>query len=227
MAPQASPPGAQASPAQSQAQGVPGQAPRSNSTWGEATSTTGGKIAIAIAAASLGFILLVGTGLAAFAVVRHADGDRGRGPWAGSSERAPMPDRMYPGDRGPNQLPPGQLPGQRGNGQDDNGADELPGAGGLGLGPGLHGELVIPGDNGSPQTVLFQRGDVTEVTADKLTVKSTDGFTSTYTIGADSQKRLKDKVSTLAAGDQVAVVADKGTTTTLRILKTGRAAATS
>ena len=74
--------------------------------------------------------------------------------------------------------------------------------------------------------MLFQRGEVTEVTTDKLTVKSTDGFSATYTIGADSRQRLKDKVSTLATGDQVMVLATKDGHETTRILKTGRAART-
>lgn len=204
-----------------QAQGAPqggwqGPAQPRRSMWAEAVSTTGGKVAVIVAAVCVALAGLAMAGLVVGAVARFVDHDQ-HGPWAGDTERAPMPERTPPGQEGRDQLPPGLE--RRGDAGDIPGLGQL-----LGQGP-LHGEAVVPGDDTATRTILFQRGEVTEVTEDKLTVKSTDGFSATYTIGADSQKRLRDKVSTLNAGDQVSVIADKGNNTTLRILKTGRAGA--
>ncbi len=186
------------------------------SMWGEAMSTSGGKLAVIIAAASLGLVALLTAGLVVGAFARHI-GDEHRGPWAGDSRQMPLPDQMGPGQGGPQNLPRDKAPRQG-----PPGADDLPNLGLPGAGGSLHGEAVIPGEGTATTTILFQTGQVTEVTADKLTVKSTDGFTATYTIGADSRDRLKNKVSTLVKGDGVTVMASKDTKETLRILKTGR-----
>ncbi|WP_404386166.1 hypothetical protein LL946_06990 [Knoellia locipacati] len=205
-------------PAMSQA--APGTTAR-RSMWGEATSTRGGTLAVILAGASLALVALLVAALGAVFVARHVGDDRGRGPWATDSRDMPGRERMNP-ERGPQQLPPGQ---NGGNGR--GGAGDLPGLGlpGLGLpgaGAPLHGEAVVPGEGAATTTVVFQRGVVTAVTADTLTVKSTDGHTATYTIGADTRQRLQDKVSTLATGDEVTVVATKDGNVTLRILRTGR-----
>lgn len=194
---------------------APGPTPR-RSMWGEATSTRGGTLAVVLAAAGIGLVALLLAGLAAVFVAREVrdDGDdRAGGPWAGESREMPGPQGMNPG-RGPGQLPPGQ---------EKKGAGDLPGLGMMGNGGPLHGEAVVPGDGTATRTVVFQRGEVTAVTADKLTVKSTDGYSATYTIGADTRQRLQDKVSTLAVGDEVTVIAAKEGNETLRILRTGRA----
>ncbi|EAP98017.1 hypothetical protein JNB_13673 [Janibacter sp. HTCC2649] len=184
-------------------------------------STTGGKLAVIVAGASLGLIAVLSVGLVIGAFARHF-GDERRGPWAGDSRQMPMPDQMGPGQRGPEQLPRDQAPRQA-----PPGAGDLPNLGLPGAGGSLHGEAVIPGEGTATTAILFQRGEVTEVTADKLTVKSTDGFTATYTIGADSRDRLKNKVSTLAKGDVVTVMASKDSKETLRILKGERTGADS
>ncbi|GAA1788198.1 hypothetical protein GCM10009682_07850 [Luedemannella flava] len=44
----------------------------------------------------------------------------------------------------------------------------------------LHGEVVVETKNG-PKTLVAQRGEITAVTATTLTVKSADGYTSTWT----------------------------------------------
>lgn len=204
-------------PTQQWATPVPPAARRS--IWGEAMSTTGGRLAVIVAGASLGLVALLTVGLVVGALARHL-GDEHRGPWAGDSRQMPLPDQMGPGQRGPQDLPRDQAPRQG-----LPGAGDLPNLGLPGAGGSLHGEAVVPGDGTATSTVLFQRGEVTEVTADKLTVKSTDGFTATYTIGADSRDRLKNKVSTLAKGDVITVVASKDSKETLRILKTGRTGA--
>lgn len=192
------------------------------SLWGEAVSTTGGKVAVIVAGASLGLIALICGGLVIGAVAHHLGDDRGPGPWASDSRGGPMPDRMGPGEQGPEGMAPDRVPPQQRGGPGDLPELGLPGAGGP-----LHGEAVVPGDGTGTTTILFQRGQVTDVTADKLTVKSTDGFSATYTIGAESRDRLKKKVSTLAKGDEVTVIASKDGNETLRILKTGRTGPTS
>ncbi|MFC7485577.1 hypothetical protein ACOCJ7_03550 [Knoellia sp. CPCC 206453] len=204
-------------PTQQWAAPVPPAARRS--IWGEAMSTTGGKLAVIVAGASLGLVALLTVGLVVGAFARHLGADH-RGPWAGDSRQMPMPDQMGPGQRGPQELPRDQAPRQA-----PPGAGDLPNLGLPGVGGSLHGEAVVPGNGTATRTIIFQTGEVTNVTADRLTVKSTDGFTATYTIGADSRDRLKNKVSTLAKGDVVTVMAAKDSKETLRILRTGRTGA--
>jgi hypothetical protein len=69
------------------------------------------------------------------------------------------------------------------------------------LAPGggaLHGELTMPAPNGKTEVVDVQRGTVTNISASSLTVRSSDGFTKTYTI-------TKSFARGLAKGDQVEV----------------------
>ena len=56
----------------------------------------------------------------------------------------------------------------------------------FGLGGALHGEFVIKKDDGPYQTVAAQRGEVTAVSKDSITVKSEDGYSRTYTITEDT-----------------------------------------
>ncbi|MFC4018635.1 hypothetical protein ACFOW4_11875 [Micromonospora sp. GCM10011542] len=49
----------------------------------------------------------------------------------------------------------------------------------------LHGEAVVQTKDGGTRTVAVQRGAVTAVDGDSMTVKSTDGFTMTWTLGDD------------------------------------------
>ncbi len=69
----------------------------------------------------------------------------------------------------------------------------FPGRGhGLGrLGRTLHGEFVVAGKDGKPLTVRVQRGVVTDVSATSITVKSSDGFSATYVINADTRIRVR------------------------------------
>ncbi|MFG1915032.1 hypothetical protein [Micromonospora sp. NPDC048898] len=48
----------------------------------------------------------------------------------------------------------------------------------------LHGTAVVQTKEGT-QTVAVQRGEVTAIDGDSMTVKSTDGFTMTWTFGDD------------------------------------------
>ncbi|WP_424186137.1 hypothetical protein ACOBQX_30365 [Actinokineospora sp. G85] len=65
----------------------------------------------------------------------------------------------------------------------------------------LHGEFVTPDDNGGYKTMLMQTGEVTAITDTSITTKSTDGYTKTYTINAETVK------STITTGDKVTVLA--------------------
>ena len=49
----------------------------------------------------------------------------------------------------------------------------------------LHGEAVVKTKDGGTQTVAVQRGEVTAIDGNSMTVKSTDGFTMTWTFGED------------------------------------------
>jgi hypothetical protein len=85
----------------------------------------------------------------------------------------------------------------------------------------LHGEAVVQTDEGT-KTVVVQRGTVTAVTATTVTVKSSDGFTLTWTFG-DQIKVVKDGAqsspSALATGANVGVAGEKtGDTTTARLV---------
>jgi hypothetical protein len=76
----------------------------------------------------------------------------------------------------------------------------------------LHGEAVVRTKDGGTRTVLVQRGEVTSVDGDSLTVKSTDGFTLTWTFADDLrvvERRGTIQPEQLEVGDQVGVAGTK------------------
>jgi len=88
----------------------------------------------------------------------------------------------------------------------------------------LHGEFVVQTKDGL-KTVVLQKGSVTALSATSVTVKSTDGFTVTWTIN-DQTKVRKDKApaasTALKSGLVVRVVGPKdGSTTTARVIAIG------
>jgi hypothetical protein len=94
---------------------------------------------------------------------------------------------------------------------------------GHGLGGGvLHGEVVVQGKDGTPETLLVQGGDVTANSDQTVTVKSTDGFTLTWTVDATSvirSGREATKLSDVAVGDKVTVTGAKtGSGGTVKLL---------
>lgn len=122
---------------------------------------------------------------------------QGQGPW-GENEgpNSGMGNGTVPGPIAPPNTGNGR--GQGGLGQGDLGQ------GGVGLGGVLHGEVVVGG--ATPKTVLYQTGEVTELTAgSSLTVKSTDGFSATYALTPTSII----PTTGLAQGTTVRVIADK------------------
>ena len=85
----------------------------------------------------------------------------------------------------------------------------------------LHGEVVVQTKNGD-KTVDVQRGTVTAVTGTTVTVKSTDGFTSTWTFGdplrvvQHGQKADKSAVQT---GAEIGIAGAKnGSTVTANLI---------
>jgi hypothetical protein len=97
-----------------------------------------------------------------------------------------------------------------------------PGFGGMGGRiPILHGQAVLSKPGGGYQTVAFQRGTVTAVSAGSITLKSTDGFTQTYTInGSTVVGAHRGGINSVTAGNTVSVIATVSgkTFTAMRII---------
>ncbi len=110
---------------------------------------------------------------------------------------------------------PGEKPG-KGNGF---GFGFGHGNGRFGLGGALHGEFVVPKDGGGYQTVATQRGQVTAVSKDSITVKSEDGYSRTYSITEDTLVN--------AARDGIADVKNGNTVNVFAIVADGKATAAS
>lgn len=60
----------------------------------------------------------------------------------------------------------------------------------------LHGEITVQGQDG-PTEVALQRGEVTAASATSVTVRSSDGFTTTYAVGTATQVR-RDRATVTA-----------------------------
>jgi hypothetical protein len=88
----------------------------------------------------------------------------------------------------------------------------------FGLGGALHGEFVVKKDDGTYQTVATQRGEVTAVSKESITVKSEDGYSRTYTLTEDTLvNAARDGIDDVKTGNTVsvaAVVADGKATAT-------------
>lgn len=108
------------------------------------------------------------------------------------------------------------------------GANEMGGPGGR----GGYGRMVMgggmPGGFGTTLHGEFQVGTVTEVSSTSIGVKSTDGYTKTYTIdsatvigGGGPKQQDKADVSSLATGDTVTVIGETadGKTTAKSIIE--------
>lgn len=62
----------------------------------------------------------------------------------------------------------------------------------------VHGEFVVRTKDGF-RTVFVHKGEVTEVSATSITVKSADGFTKSYPVTGDTKVRDKGQPSTIGA----------------------------
>jgi hypothetical protein len=154
---------------------IPPSPPKTNA-WHQATSTRGGRWAIGIAAVVLVVLMFLSIGVAGFLVLRNHDrfammGQRtdgsSRGQFGQGNGRGPGGSYGNPGQPGM----PG-APGMRGG-------RELGGLGGVLGGTALHGDVTAT-VNGVTQPLVFQRGQVTAVSATSITLKSSDGFVGTY-----------------------------------------------
>lgn len=190
----------------------------STSVWARATATTGRRVATAVALAVGVFALVFGATAGAMAVAGHGDrfgvraervlppGPQDRQGWQGprdGDDDGSGADGRGLGPMGPGGMGPGGM-GRgmgRGNGQERGGWLEQ-GLGAGVLGRALHGDVVV---GPTPTAYVFQRGEVTRSSASSLTLRSTDGFTGTYALGADT--RTLGQVP--AVGAQALVVAKK------------------
>ena len=85
----------------------------------------------------------------------------------------------------------------------------------------LHGEAAVKTKDGV-QTIAVQRGNVTAITDTSVTVKSTDGFTQTWTFGANLsvvEHRTTVQPSTVKVGAEIGVAGPhEGSTYTARLI---------
>jgi hypothetical protein len=77
-----------------------------------------------------------------------------------------------------------------------------------GSGRPLHGQAVVADDSGDTQTMVFQRGVVTEVDTSSITVASSDRFTRRYAVNGDTVVHGDaGGVGSVAKGEDVVVTA--------------------
>ncbi|MBO4205297.1 hypothetical protein [Micromonospora echinofusca] len=85
----------------------------------------------------------------------------------------------------------------------------------------LHGEVVVQTKEGT-KTVAVQRGEVTAVDGKSVTVKSSDGFTMTWSFGENLrvvERRTTIQPSAVAVGATIGVAGTKdGTTAVARLI---------
>jgi len=97
------------------------------------------------------------------------------------------------------------------------------------FGGALHGEYTVEKEGGGYQTIATQRGEVTAVSADSITLKSADGYSKAYTVTAETLvNAARDGIASIKTGNTVsvlAVVADGKTTATSISSGTARDAA--
>jgi hypothetical protein len=199
--------------------------------WSEATSTGGGRAALAAVAVLAALFVVVGIGLTTALVVTHHRGgdDRGFMSNARGDDRF---EQQGPGmgmGRG-NGNGNGNGKGQGQNKGQGNGRQQAPGQAnpmvpgnpvaptnpGMGMGRGAAGAMgaVLHGEfttnlTGTPTVMVVQTGQVTAYTAGKsLTVKSTDGYEATYTLTGTAPLTARNG-ATLATGVQAQVLAAK------------------
>ena len=88
----------------------------------------------------------------------------------------------------------------------------------------LHGEITLGGDK--HRVVVFQRGEVTQVSGTAIAIRSEDGFSATYVLDADLRVRQDQqdaKIADVKVGTMVRVLATKqdSTLTARRIVLLG------
>ncbi|MFC0507105.1 hypothetical protein [Micromonospora costi] len=76
----------------------------------------------------------------------------------------------------------------------------------------LHGEAVVQTKDGGTKTVVVQRGEVTAIDGDSMTVKSTDGFSMTWRFGDDLrviERRTSIQPSEVKVGTKLGVAGER------------------
>lgn len=179
-----------------------GPHPKPPGLWRQATSTTGGMIAVIVAGCLAALMVLGLVGVVGLVAVR-AIGHHGH---ATRVERLADSGALPPGQqRKLDRFQQGPSPRQGdGMGKGMGGGMGPLMRGALGVGAVQHGEFTVQ-QNGADTVMTLQRGDVTKVDSTSVTVKSTDNFTATYSIGADT----RGQTANLQVGDTVLVVAQK------------------
>lgn len=200
--------------------------------WGEAVGTRGGRLATGVAVTLVALLLLGGLAAGAFALGAQW-GERGRGPVAGArggggpehgrdggrggdkrdrADKGDKDDRTDKGDKG------GKDDRAHQDGRNERGGE--PGGPGP-LAPGLlsdllHGEFTTTGGDGSRVVMTVQVGQVTAASATSVAVRSSDGFSGSYRV--EAQTRVPGGgAARLRAGDEVVVVARKETSTAVLV----------
>ena len=78
---------------------------------------------------------------------------------------------------------------------------------GLGFGA-IHGEFTVTAPGGGYETLATQRGTVTAVSSSSITLKSADGFTRSYAIGANTLVVAGNNgIADVKSGDTVRILA--------------------
>lgn len=156
-----------------------------------------GRVAAWTTVATFGVLAVTGVALAAPAI-------------SAATNSAPNPAPSASGSASPDKQPhsKGDRPG-KGNRQ-----AHLPR-----LGKNVHAQAVVRDKDGKFITVYTQRGTVTAVSATSITLKSADGFTSTYVVNAETKVAKVGgegrkhgeaaKIGDIKVGDLAGVVAVK------------------
>lgn len=186
--------------------------------WGEATATTGSRVALVVAGVLAAVLAIGAVGLVGAWVVHRIDraglvqdlDDGGRWRDGTGPERqgmTPYGNNGRGNGNGNGRLQDGGQGQGNGRGLGPRADERGPGLGGVpGLGTVLHGEFTTT-LTGSPSVMVVQTGEVTAYSAgETLTVTSADGFEATYALDASTST---GGAASLATGAQVRVVAAK------------------
>ena len=200
------PPGSSTPPASPPSSGPDGLPPN-NSVPGNSSNFWDGEgmKLLAVVGAILGAMTLLAgltlTGALAASAVNYDDGGRSKasrgGPHNDSGQGRGGRDFGNPG-------------GQRDNG----GLGDLSGLSGLRGNLELfskfqHGDVVVTGPNGQPETKRIARGTIGAVTPTSVSVTSADGFVTAYTISATTTIMINGQsgaVTGLAVGQKASVI---------------------
>jgi hypothetical protein len=146
-------------------------------------------------------IAVVGAASVGAIGIATASGDDVRAAAQPTTEPTPTPDGN-PWHGGPGRGGPWRGMGMWGGGLGDVlGADVT---------DFVHAEVVLAKEGGGTQTVLVQKGTVTEVSGTGVTVKSTDGFTTAYRVNGDTKVGTdSEKISDVAKDEDVVVISPK------------------